>query len=64
VANETLPPNVPALEHRLHQAEAFIRAVRGLHTPRRRDVDGATLRWCVECQQGWPCMTIQALGGG
>ena len=38
-----------------------IKAVEKLHTERRRDVDGYTLRWCVECQQNWPCPTYQAV---
>lgn len=35
--------------------------VQNLHSSRSRDVDGATLRWCVECQQNWPCATVQAI---
>lgn len=35
--------------------------VKSLHVPRERDVDGYTLRWCKECQQNYPCPTIQAI---
>lgn len=35
--------------------------VKALHTERHRTVDGYTLRWCVECQQDWPCPTYARL---
>ena len=51
-----------AIEERaLERYMGAIRAVSQLHTFRSRDVDGATLRWCVECQQSWPCATEKAV---
>lgn len=34
-----------------------------LHAVRVRTVDGATLRWCRECQQDWPCPTVELARG-
>ena len=38
-------------------------AIEELHAQRVRDVDGYTLTWCRECQQNWPCPTVQAARG-
>lgn len=35
--------------------------IRLIHSRRNRTVDGASLAWCVECQQDWPCKTIEVL---
>lgn len=32
-----------------------------LHQPRHREHHGWTERWCVECQQTWPCQTAKAV---
>lgn len=40
-----------------------LRVVEKLHASRTRTVDGATLRWCRECQQNWPCPTVEAVRG-
>lgn len=44
-------------------ADYRLAAVEALHQSRQRDVDGYTLRWCIECGQNWPCPTIDAVAG-
>lgn len=42
--------------------DAALDAVQALHQPREREQVGADpARWCVECQQSWPCSTQQAI---
>lgn len=47
----------------IRRLEGYVANVQRLHSPRYRDVDGATLCWCVECQQTWPCKTYKATEG-
>ena len=58
-----LPRAEDDLRGRLDAIEVRLASVLVLHSSRRRDHNGFTEVWCRECQQTWPCPTVQAING-